>query len=477
MFDSKVFKAISKLSGAERRRFAKFVVSPYHNASEKLILIFELIDDTLRSDSHRDLSKEFVWAKINPDEPFNYGLLRKWYNDLLTLFEEFLVIEHLQVNKTRYISDLFGAVLDRKLELLYNSVTSKSRETLDRYATMSAEHYYAKYNFERKYFELNEKNAALFGWVSDTQIQHISANLDYFFISEKLKYYLEVLSRKVLLSKEDPIFLMDEIIGYVKQKEFHDQPLIRIYYLVCLLYLEPAEESNYHECKSLLQEHKDGFHLHDIQELYAALLNYCVGQTNRGRIQFNEEYIDLYDYLLKQELLTEEGALSPWKFKNAVLLGLRSGQFTWVEQLLKNYGHLVAEYQRENTVSYNTALLRFYQKKYNDVLINLRDLEHSDVAFVLSSKALLLSTYYELNEWEPLTYLLESFKIYLNRAQKDLSEIQHISYINLINYTRKLAKAKAENTPLNPALLNEIESNTKLFSKAWLIEKGSELVK
>jgi hypothetical protein len=97
--------------------------------------------------------------------------------------------------------------------------------------------------------------------------------------------------------------------------------------------------------------------------------------------------------------------------------------------------------------------------------------------YTLSSKALLLSTYYELNEWEPLNYLLDSFKVYLHRAQKDLSEIQHISYINLINYTRKLAKVKAENSPLNPALLNEIESNSKLFSKAWLIEKGRELVK
>ncbi len=477
MFDSKVFKAISKLSGAERRRFAKFVASPYHNASERLIQIFELIDQALRNDSSYSITKEEVWNKINSKEPFNYGLLRKWYNDLLTLFEEFLVIEHLQVKKTRYVSDLFGAVLERKLDLLYNSVTSKSREILDRYATMSAEHYYAKYNFERKYFELSEKNAALFGWGFDTSIETISANLDYFFISEKLKYYLEVLSRKVLLSKEDPIFLMDEIIGYVKQKEFHDQPLIRIYYLVCLLYLEPTQETNYHECKSLLQEHKDGFHLHDIQELYAALLNYCVGQTNRGMSQFNEEYINLYDYLLKQDLLSEDGALSPWKFKNAVLLGLRSGQFIWVEQLLKNYGHLVAENQRENVLNYNSALLKFYQKKFNEVALYLRDVEQDDYMYTLSSKALLLSTYYELNEWEPLNYLLDSFKVYLHRAQKDLSEIQHISYINLINYTRKLAKAKAENTPLNPALLNEIESNTKLFSKAWLIEKGSELVK
>jgi hypothetical protein len=477
MLDSKVFKAISKLSGAERRRFAKFVVSPYHNASEKLSQIFDLIDYSLRNDSTTSISKEEVWSKINPNEPFNYGLLRKWYNDLLTLFEEFLVIEHLQVDKTRYVSDLFSAVLERKLDLLYNSVTSKSRETLDRYATMSAEHYYAKYYFERKYFELNEKNAALFGWVSDTQIQHISANLDYFFISEKLKYYLEVLSRKVLLSKEDPIFLMDEIIGYVKQKEFHDQPLIRIYYLVCLLYLEPSVEGYYHECRELLQQHKNGFHLYDIQELYAALLNYCVGQTNRGRNQFNEEYINLYDYLLKQDLLSEDGALSPWKFKNAVLAGLRSGQFAWVEQLLKNYGHLVAENQRENVLNYNSALLKFYQKKFNEVALYLRDVEQDDYMYTLSSKALLLSTYYELNEWEPLNYLLDSFKVYLHRAQKDLSEIQHISYINLINYTRKLAKVKAENSPLNPALLNEIESNSKLFSKAWLIEKGRELVK
>jgi len=477
MLDSKVFKAISKLSGAERRRFAKFVVSPYHNASEKLSQIFDLIDYSLRNDSTTSISKEEVWSKINPNEPFNYGLLRKWYNDLLTLFEEFLVIEHLQVDKTRYVSDLFSAVLERKLDLLYNSVTSKSRETLDRYATMSAEHYYAKYYFERKYFELNEKNAALFGWVSDTQIQHISANLDYFFISEKLKYYLEVLSRKVLLSKEDPIFLMDEIIGYVKQKEFHDQPLIRIYYLVCLLYLEPSVEGYYHECRELLQQHKNGFHLYDIQELYAALLNYCVGQTNRGRNQFNEEYINLYDYLLKQDLLSEDGALSPWKFKNAVLAGLRSGQFAWVEQLLKNYGHLVAENQRENVLNYNSALLKFYQKKFNEVALYLRDVEQDDYMYTLSSKALLLSTYYELNEWEPLNYLLDSFKVYLHRAQKDLSEIQHISYINLINYTRKLAKVKAENSPLNPALLNEIESNSKLFSKAWLIEKARELVK
>lgn len=169
-----------------------------------------------------------------------------------------------------------------------------------------------------------------------------------------------------------------------------------------------------------------------------------------------------------------EGELSPWYFRNIVVLGLRSGQINWVEDFINIHKNYLPEGMRENAVSFNLAQVYFYQKKYNKVIELLRIVEYEDFTYNLNSKAMLLSAYYELGEIEPLYSLFESYRTYLNR-QKDLPVSRRQLYTNLIKFTKKLTSINNNDKKALQKLKQELELNKNVASYNWLMEKIAEL--
>jgi hypothetical protein len=49
---------------------------------------------------------------------------------------------------------------------------------------------------------------------------------------------------------------------------------------------------------------------------------------------------------------------------------------------------------------------------------------------------MLFATYYEMQEWEALHALAESFKVFIHRRKNIIPEGRRNSYLNLIKYTR-----------------------------------------
>lgn len=94
---------------------------------------------------------------------------------------------------------------------------------------------------------------------------------------------------------------------------------------------------------------------------------------------------------------------------------LRFGKFGWIENFIMNYGKKLFEIFRENMFMYNLVQLYFYEKKYNKVIEQLQFVEYIDVIYNINLKLMLIVIYYEFEEIEFLYYLLDSFKVYLNR--------------------------------------------------------------
>src|SRR5690606_6104283 len=100
-------------------------------------------------------------------------------------------------------------------------------------------------------------------------------------------------------------------------------------------------------------------------------------KINSGKTDFYKELFDIYREMVENEIvISEKGEVSPWDFKNIVLIGLNSKEFDWTENFIQKFGPIIQEPYRENAVTFNLGQLYFYQKKYEKVLDQLRNVEY-----------------------------------------------------------------------------------------------------
>ena len=88
---------------------------------------------------------------------------------------------------------------------------------------------------------------------------------------------------------------------------------------------------------------------------------------------------------------------------------------------------------------------------------------------------MLIAVYYETDEIEPLYFLMDAFRVYLNRNKKLPTERKQI-YTNFIKFTKKLTKIIPGDKKAIEKLRLEI-SNTEggIVNLKWLKEKIAEL--
>ncbi|MBK8506438.1 MAG: hypothetical protein IPL46_32125 [Saprospiraceae bacterium] len=127
---------------------------------------------------------------------------------------------------------------------------------------------------------------------------------------------------------------------------------------------------------------------------------------------------------------------------------------------------------------YNKAQVFFYQGKFNEVLALLQTIEYEDATYNLGAKTMLFATYFEMQEWEALHALAESFKVFIHRRKNIIPEGRRNSYLNLIKYTIKLYKLSSYESGKLQKLLDEIESSEQEIASAnWIKEKIDQKLK
>lgn len=79
MFGDKLFSLIERFSQQERRRFGRFLASPYHNDNEQALQLWKIIKSTT-FESPPD--KHFLWRNICPGRPMDEAHLRRLMSEL-----------------------------------------------------------------------------------------------------------------------------------------------------------------------------------------------------------------------------------------------------------------------------------------------------------------------------------------------------------------------------------------------------------
>jgi hypothetical protein len=487
MTDNKLYTVLTYFDKIEQNRLRKYIRSPYFNVNETLMDYFDMIIEYInksekmekngkndRRHKKNELTKETVWKNLFKNEPLNDMRFRKLGSELLKLVEGYLAQEIYEQKPLQQINYLFEAVGEKKIERLYTSTERNARLISTQQHLRPADYYYYQYLIEKNYYESLDVDMQR---GEKSNVDKIINFLDEFFLAEKIKWYVSILSRKSLVAHEYHLLFIDEIIDYLSKNTYEYNPVITVYYQVLLTKIESENENHYYKLVEILIKYESQFSLSELYELYSGALNYCIQKLNQGHSKFIEEHHILYKLMLDKDIAfhaSKNNELSPWDFKNAVLLALRLGKYEWTENFIQKYQNKLPNAFKENAVSYNLALVYFYQKKFDKVKEHLREVEYEDISYSLGSKSMLIAIYYEDDDFEALFSLCDTFRTYLNR-HKDINEKQRLLYVNYISFVRKLTKVISGDKKTIEQIRQEIKDAKGVASEKWLLEKLAEL--
>ena len=468
MKDSKLFQAIKSLSRRDLGRFAKFVESGYHNEHPGVrnfcSLIVEKWDeiDALIEDKH------FIYQSVFGNESAYDDLkLRHLFSDVLRLLEEFFAFSSFAENDLTFQYHILKTYRQRSLDKHYTGTLRRIQKLRDRIKKRSIQDYYYRFRLES---DLNEFMADHYSRKGKNNVAQASQELDVYFILNKLRYGCMLITYRNVYDKGYDLFLLDEIVNYVKENDFSSYPVVSLYYHVLMMLNNPEQPEFFYTLRNLMHDREAEISNDSLREGYNFAMNYCIGRINRGHQDFYNELFIIHDRMLQQELIFRNGEIAPQKFKNIVAVACHLKEFDWVKNFLSDYTERIPMEHRENAYTFNTAVLYYNLNDYSKSIRYLNMVQYDDPFYALDSKSLMLKMYFELDEVEAFLSLCESFRIYLKRNK--LVSTRHIkNYNNLIKYSSRLIKVKAEQNERLTKIENEILDTPEINNKKWLLEQ------
>lgn len=457
---------LQTLSPTEHTQFRKYLLSPFFNDNKTLLKLYDIFAKSFKT-QRPITSKDAVWLQLCPKVTYNDVRFRKYCSELTRLGENFLIhceFEASDVSKNIY---LLRSLNKRQLDQHFSAKEQNTRRTEEALPHRDMNYHLQHFLLEN---EVDKFQVRRIQRTNKITLEDFDQSLDNFYLTQKIKNYCNALNYKSIVNKDFEIGFIELFINELNKNIETHSPSVQVYYQVMLTLSDVDDETHFHSLREALNTHGDLFPQPELRDLYIFAQNYCIKKINTGKKEYFKELFEIYNTLLEKGTIFNNGELLPWDFKNMVAVGLRISKFDWIENIIRKYsGHLPDDF-RENAITYNLATVYFYKREYDKVIELLRELEYQDLYYALDGKWLLIKTYYELDEPEPMEALLESFRIFLLR-NKLISKLKERQYLNLIRFVKKMNRLPYNNQQAAQKLQKKIEESGAVADKKWLLEK------
>lgn len=467
MVNSKLILILKTLSKKEMKELKVFISTPIFNKNKDVINLLSILSKQhpeflVKNLSHTNISKKLY-------QKDDIKRLRYAMTDLTKQCEKFIAYKNFEYNESLH---LLNAYKKRGLNKFFNQELTKQNQLINEKSQIRDEGYYQNQQelSEISFLHTLENDNRNI----DTQLQNLVDNLDLYYLSKKLKYSCEIINRMNVLKVDYDVKLLNNLLDYINENNIKETPPISTYFQVLKTLQEPENEKHYDKLKKLISTHINRFKKEEQYDLYGYLQNYCIKKINSGNNNYLKELFNNYASMLTNKVIIKNNLIAQFDFKNMVTVALRVGEFEWTKNFIENYQSYLPEEHRLNATTYNTARLAFYQKNYKICLHELLKVEFTDIYYSLDSRALLLKTYYQLNNFESALSLINSFKIFLKRDKK-ISEYQNITYSNFLKIALQLVQLQlGYKRDINKVDL-KLKNTKQIADSTWLQEKINEL--
>jgi hypothetical protein len=473
MFSEKLITLLRTFSKPELNRFRKYLQSPYLNDQPDAIRLFEIVNESLRKQTidDREFEKDRIWEQLHAGKKPDDLHLRRLASDLTHLALQFMVSEARQQDPLSEALELQQLLGKQELKKHLAGAERQIDKYLEASVGKSSQYYYAQFRKHLQTFNQASKTVSTAGYMD--RLLPADHFLECFYIVQKLKFYVGWLHYRGFRATDQVLEVFPGFWEYIAGEKFADVPIISVYQKMIACFTEPEQEDHFRQLVVDLEQYANNLPEEDLRECYQTAQNYCALKINQGRTEYYSVFFNLIKDTIQWGILLENGQISEGVFKNTVTIGLRLNEFDWVEEFIREYAPFLPSNIRENARTFNLANVYSHQKKYDQVIELLRDVEYSDIVYALGSKLVLLRTYYESDEYLAMDSLLDSFKIYLRR-NKVISKGLKREYNNFLIFLKKLSTLNTSNRQAVEKLKKKIQDTSHVVSKKWLLERISE---
>lgn len=477
MNNTKTIKTFQKINIDEVKLLQRFVHSSYFNMHEGVIKLFEALLPYYPTFNSTKLKREKLYKKVFPGEKYDYQKISDVMTYLTRVLDQF-------ITQRTYENDLLlskrvksKAYREYNMPRRFEKKLKRELETNYRNNNSARECYWHQYRLEEEsdlFFTAKDSRTR------DKSIERKTKHLDHFYFSSKLKNACEMLNRQNIVQENYEIEFLDPLVNYIESNPelFNDYPDILIYHSILKTIQEPDKEQYYTQLINQLNEHKTVIFADELRSMYDFAQNYCIKKINQGKQKYLNEIFSIFKTLLEIELIYENGILSEWDYKNIVTVGTRLKEYRWIENFIVQYKDKLESKTRHNAYHYNLAALHYSEGDYDKAMRLLQTVEFTDVYYNLGGRCLLLKSYYESDEMEPLFSLIETFKAYLRR-NKLISPYQYTAHMNLVRFTKKLAtihnmQYSSKKTTIQKQieqLKKRMDKQSEISNANWLVEQ------
>ena len=473
MYKSKLIRLLQKLSKRELSRFADFVQSPYFNKSTEIISFYKYLLPFGPAFSHKKLKKEQVIAHFKKEEKFSDQTLVYRMNGLVQLLELFLSVEDFQKDDFQIQSHLIQSYQGHHMKKNALKILENAKKGLVNQPLQNAEFFYNSFLVFKTAYEQTSSGKQAF----TEELQEVSNRLDVYYLVEKLRYCCKMLNLENILNVKYDLQLGDEILRFLEGHHLAKVPAIALYLNVLKMLRNKEDDDYFQKVRYLIDQYGALFSTAELKEFYTSILNYCTFRINRFNDgKYRTEYLDINKALLKKGLLFEKDELSPWRYTNLVNVGLKTKQVEWTRLFIEEYKEKLPEEYRESMYAYNSGLMNYYLKNYEQAQRLIFNIEIKDIPLNILNRSLLVKIYYESDQTELLLFSLEANRIFLLRNKLIDAKLK-TQMKNFIDFTKKLAKIDVPEAHKLLPLKAQLPEASGVMHRDWLIEQMNKKIK
>ncbi len=482
MLKSKFIDIIKTFSKGELKQFRDFLRSPFHNANQNVVKLFDIVRKYAPEFDSASLEKENLFKKLYPGKNYNDTVMRILSSDMLSLGEEFLTLKRSAKDKYGMSLILLQELRDRGLDSLYQR-NFKNIEGQIRQVEDARTRYFANFELEIvnvDYFLRKEKQHLISG-----NILERAENLIYFMLIELTRHVHDIIINERTFNAKFEFNLVYEFLNSfdfealmekIKLGRPKHYPIISIYYNLLRALMVEENESYYDNFKDSVESYFPNLSHYETNSILNDMESCCLNRMKYNVEKYRDEIFHVYELMLTSKAYVKTGteAMSVQRFKNIFIAAINLKKAEWAGNFADKYLEKLQPEFRDNMHYYSRALLGFVRGDFQKSLGDLSKVKHESLALKMDVKSWALKIYYELGYYEPAFSLMDSYKHFLSK-NRSLSGHFRERNLNFLKYTGDLIKFKTGmKKPDLTYIEHYVRKTVNIVHKDWLIQKINE---
>lgn len=395
-------------------------------------------------------------------------------NILARIIENYFVSEGIKEQKAYYNDLLLKTLKEKELHNIFQRKISRNKKTLADMAVKNTDYYYQHFISDLHLLDYQFREG-MFYENKDYEIDDLNYHLDAFYILQKLKAYLSILTLEKTTEKKFDISTFGALNSIINLSQYKNHPSIFVYKTAVALLTDQSEKS-FKILLSALQKNTTFLIRDEIVGLYDLLAHFCVEQIKKGIFKHQDLFL-LFKKMDKQNLIATNEFSLVMKLKNMVAVACKVNEFDWAKKVVEKYSQNIRKEIRANVYHLNLGAIAFYQNNCEEALSHCIKVDAININYDKSCRILILKCHYELDE----DYDYRTERIFRSaekyfKSIKSFNKTEKQMYANFMNIFINLYKIKHNAGKITlDAIKNRLQAQEVNSDKHWLLAKIEEL--